>query len=398
MKHNRPMPNTRRLALTVFVAGGLAACGPQDRSVKIAVAVPLTGDMGTEGQGLRRAVEMAVEEMNASKHFPYKLAAVPFDDRADPKEAVSVANLVVSDPRIVAVVGPYNSGCAIPAAKVYARAPVAMVSPAATNPEVTAQQLSADWIGPKIVYRVVPTDDVQGEAAAKFAYKSMHKRRMALLHDKTPYGQGLAEQFRKTFESIGGKVVSADGISVGDKDFKALLTKIKNDSSRPEGIYFGGLYTEAGLLLKQMRELDLNDPFIFISGDGSKTPALFDVAGDAAEGAYLSIVGIPVEDLPTARDFIARYKKRWTGSSEELKPFDHFGFEAAEIIFAALDRMGPPPASGIMDRARMIAELKKTRYSGLLGVTTFDEKGDTLNKIITMTKGHPKTRSFESVR
>src|SRR3954469_19616384 len=102
----------RRIAAIAAVAL-IAACGPKEKTVKIAVAVPLTGDMGTEGQGLRRGVEMAVEEVNAAKRFPYKIEAAPFDDRADPKEAVNVANLIASDPSIVAVIGPYNSGCAI---------------------------------------------------------------------------------------------------------------------------------------------------------------------------------------------------------------------------------------------------------------------------------------------
>ena len=382
----------RPAALLAALAAFTLACGPKEKVVKIAIAVPLTGDMGTEGQGVRRAVEMAVEEVNAAKRFPYKIVAAPFDDRADPKEAVNVANLIISDPNIVAVVGHYNSGCAIPAAKVYSRAPVAMVSPAATNPEVTAQQLSSDWSGPKIVFRVVPTDDVQGSYAATFAFKKLGKRRMALLHDKTPYGQGLAEQFKKTFVETGGKIVSADGVAVGDKDFKALLTKIKGDPSKPEGVYFGGLYTEAGLLLKQMRELGMKDPFVFISGDGSKTPSIFDVAGDAADGAYLSIVGIPVEELPSAKTFMENYKKRWTGSGEDLKPFDHFGYEAAQVIFAAMERAGGP------DRAKIIAEMAKTKYSGVLGETMFDDKGDTLNKIVTMTRAQAKDRAFPSVK
>lgn len=387
------MTSLRRAASALAVlALALSACGPKEKVVKIAVAVPLTGDMGTEGQGLRRAVELAVEQANAAKRFPYKLVAAPFDDRADPKEAVNVANLIVSDPRIVAVVGHYNSGCAIPAAKVYSRAPVAMVSPAATNPEVTAQQLSSDWQGTKMIYRVCPTDDVQGASAGEFAFKKLGKRRMALLHDKTPYGQGLAEQFAKTFTALGGKIVSQDGISVGDKDFKALLTKIQGDKSKPEGIYFGGLYTESGLLLKQMKELNMVLPFAFISGDGSKTPGLFDVAGDAATGAYLSIVGIPVEDLPSAKQFVEDYKKRFTGSGEELKPFDHFGYEAAQIIMAAIERAGGP------DRLKVIEELRKTDYKGLLGTTKFDEKGDTLNKIVTMTQAQAKDRAFTTVK
>lgn len=374
-------------AAVIFVA---AACGPKDTSVKIAVAVPLTGDMGTEGQGLRRAVELAVEEANASGRFPYKLVAAPYDDRADPKEAVNVANLIISDPRVVAVVGHYNSGCAISAAKVYARAPVAMVSPAATNPEVTAQQNSPDWAGPRMVFRVVPTDDVQGSYAATFAGKKLGRKRMALLHDKTAYGQGLAEQFKKTFIEQGGKIVSEDGVSVGDKDFKALLTKIKNDPSKAQGIYFGGLYTEAGLLLKQMRELGLKDPFAFISGDGSMTFGLFDVAGDAADGGYLSIVGVPADELPSAKKFVEDYKARFP--DDERKPFDHFGYEAANIIMAAMERAGGP------DRVKVIEELRKTKHEGVLGTTVFDDKGDTTSKIVTMTRAVAKKRAFDSVR
>jgi branched-chain amino acid transport system substrate-binding protein len=369
-----------------------AACGPREKVVKIAVATPLTGDTGAEGQGVKRAVIMAVEEANASHRFPYKLAAAPFDDRADPKEAVNVANLIISDPRIVAVVGHYTSGCSIPAAKVYARAPIAMVSPGATTPEVTEQQLSPDWIGPRVVFRDVATDDVQGSAAAEFAYKRLGKRRMALLHDKTPYGQGLAEQFRSTFEGLGGKVVSFDGISVGDRDFKALLTKIKGDDRKPEGIYFGGMYTEAGLLLVQMRELGLKDPFVFMSGDGAQSPVLYDVAGAAADGAYLTTIGVPVEELPSAREFMARYKKRWTGASEDLKPFDHFAYEATNIVLEALAKAGEP------DREKVLAALPGVRYKGILGETRFDAKGDTTNRIVTMTRAHWADKGFPSIR
>ena len=374
---------SKLLLLSLSILLGAFACGPKEKGGRIAGAVPRTGDMGTEGQGLRRAVEMAVEEANAAKRFPYKLEAAPFDDRADPKEAVNVANLIVSDQRILAVIGHYNSSCAVPAAKVYARAPVAMISPAATNPEVTRQQLSADWSGPKMIFRVVPTDDVQAPYAAKFAYEKLGKRKIALMHDKTTYGQGLAEEFKKTFLALGGKIVTEDGISVGDKDYKALLTRIKD--AKPDGLYFGGLYTEAGLIVKQMRELGMKTPFF--SGDGAKTPSLFDVAGDAAEGAYLTIVGVPVEQLPSAQKFMADYKKRWTGASEDIKPFDHFGYEAAQIIFDALDKSGP-------DNAKLIEELRKTNHNGLLGTTTFDEKGDTLNKIITMTRAQAKDRTF----
>lgn len=377
----------KRCALPALLLAASAACGPKENAVKIAVAVPLTGDMGTEGQGLRRAVELAVEQANASKRFPFKLEAVPFDDRADPKEAVNVANLIISDPKIVAVIGHYNSGCAIPAAKVYARGGLPFITPAATNPEVTRQQLSSDWSGPKVIFRVVPTDDVQAPFAADYVAGKLRKKRLSILQDKTPYGQGLAEEFKKRFVALGGKVVSEDGISVGDKDFKALLTRI--DSLHPEGIYFGGLYTEAGLILKQMRELGMKE--LFISGDGTRTGALWDVAGDAADGAYLTMVGVPVEDMPSAKQFIDDYRKRWTGAGEDLKPYDIYGYEAAQILFDALAKAGP-------DRAKLLDALRQTKHAGIVGTTVFDEKGDTLNKTITMTRADAKSRSFPAVK
>jgi branched-chain amino acid transport system substrate-binding protein len=378
---------TRRLLLPLAALVAAAACGPKEKTVKLAVAVPLTGDMGTEGQGLRRGVELAVEQANAAGRLPYKLEAVPFDDRADPKEAVNVANLIISDPSIVAVIGPYNSGCAIPAAKVFARGGIAMITPAATNPEVTRQQMAPDWTGPKIVFRVVPTDDVQGAYAAEFVSKNLKKKKMSLLHDKTPYGQGLAEQFKKTYLELGGKIVSEDGVSIGDKDFKALLTRLKSVGA--DGIYFGGLYPEGGLILKQMKELGMKQ--IFVSGDGSRTPGLMDVAGDASDGAYLTMVGTPVELLPAAKQFITDYKARFKGADEELKPFDHFGYEAAQIVFDALAKTGP-------DRAKLVEALRQTKHEGVLGTTRFDEKGDTLNKIVTMTQAVAKDRTFPVVK
>lgn len=373
----------RRVCLCAALGLAASGCGPKEKVARIAVAMPLTGDMGTEGQGVRRAVEMAVDEANSAGLFPYRLEARSLDDRADPKEAVNVANLIVSDPSVLAVVGHYNSGCSIPAAKIYARAGIPMITPASTNPEVTAQQLKPDWTGLKSVFRVVPTDDVQGAYAAEFVRKKLKLSKMAVMHDKTAYGQGLAEQFKASFEGGGGKAVSYDGISIGDKDFKALLTRIKD--AGPDGLYFGGVYAEAGLILKQARELGIEFPFF--SGDGAKTDTLFTVAGAAADGAYLSITGVPVEYLPTAKEFVAEYKRRYSGPGMELKPFDHFGYEATRIILEALKRSGP-------DRAGLLEALRRTRYDGLLGTTTFDEKGDTLNKIITMTRADFRDKAF----
>jgi branched-chain amino acid transport system substrate-binding protein len=378
----------RALLLAVLLIS--CACA-RERTVRIAVAAPFTGDLGSEGQGILRAVELAVEQANAAQRFPYKLEAVPFDDRAEPDEAVNVADLIIADPSIVAVVGHYNSGCAIPAARVYAQAPIAMVAPSATAAELTLQQLKPDWPGPKVVFRVCPTDDVQGDYAADYVYGKLHKRRISIIHDKTAYGVGLAERFRMTFAALGGHILSDDGIAEGLKDFKPLLARVKQ--LHADGLYFAGVYTEAGLAVKQMRLMGM-DKTLFLSGDGAKTPGFFDVAGDAADGAYLTTLGIPVELLPRARQFMDDYRRRWIGEDEGLRPFDHYGFEAAQIIFDALEKAGPQDR---YDRAKLIKNLSRLKHDGLLGVTAFDRKGDTLNKIITMTRAEAKDRVFPAV-
>lgn len=350
------------------------------------MAAPLTGDMGTEGQGLLRAVELAVEQVNAAKRFPFLLEAAPYDDRADPKEAVNVADLIVSDARVIAVIGHYNSGCALAAAPIYAQAGMPMITPSATNPQVTLQQLAPGWPGPRVVFRVVPTDDVEGAYAGDFAFRRLRKRRIALMHDGTPYGRGLALEFKSAFVKSGGKILSEDAISPGDKDFRALLSHIK--AERPDALYFGGVYTEAGLIVRQMREVGMDAAFL--SGDGAKTPSLFDVAGTAADGAYLTVVGTPVELLPAAKSFVAAYRQRWPGADEGLKPFDPMGYEAAQVLFDALAKAGP-------DRPKLLEALRLTRRDGILGPMSFDDKGDTLNKTVTMVRADAKDRSFAAV-
>ena len=375
----------RRSFWPFLLAFAFAAC-KQDNAVKVAVVMPLTGDMGSEGQGLYRAIELAFEQANAEHRLPFRVETVKFDDRADPKEAVNVANQIAANPRIVAVIGHYNSGCAIPSAKVYARVPMALVTPAATNPEVTAQQLRRDWNGPKVVFRICPTDDVQGGFAAGFVLSKLGKKRLCLIHDKTAYGQGLAGEFKKSFVAGGGKILSEDGITVGDKDFKALLTRLK--TLRPDGIYFGGLYPEAGLLVRQMRQLGFS--VTFVSGDGVRTPGFFDTAGAAADGVYVTMGGMPVERLPRATAFLEAYAKRWSGSGEAIRPYDHYGYEAAGVVLDALAKAGA-------DRAKTLERLRQTHHEGILGLTSFDEKGDSLNRAVVMTRARSSDKSFPIV-
>jgi branched-chain amino acid transport system substrate-binding protein len=239
----------------------LPGCSPHEKVVRIAVALPLTGDIAELGQGIKRAAELALEQADRQHRYPgFKVEIEAFDDRSDPKEAVDVANRIVSDPSVIAVVGHFNSGCSIPASQVYARAHLAMISPAASNPKLTQQQLDPSWHYPKAIFRVNTTDDVQGPFAADFAVQKLKALRACIIHDKTAYGQGVAEEFKRRFESLGGTTLSFDGITVADKDFNALLTRLHE--LHPQVIYWGGDYAGGGLVVRQARGVGEKAPFI----------------------------------------------------------------------------------------------------------------------------------------
>jgi branched-chain amino acid transport system substrate-binding protein len=208
--------------------------------------------------------------------------------------------------------------------------------------------------------------------------KNLKLRRAAVLHDKTPYGQGLAEEFKKEFEAKGGQAVSFDGISTGDRDFKALLTRIKADN--PQVLYFGGIYNEGGLIVKQARELGLKA--VFLSGDAVQSPEYFKIAGESAEGSYITNVGVPPEQIPSAKVYLDAFKAKYPGV--DMQPYDHYTYEATMIALEALEKAGIQGDGQTVDRSKMIDFLRTLKYDGVLGHTAFDEKGDTLNKAVTV--------------
>ena len=349
-----------------------SGCGPKEKVTRVAVALPLTGDIAALGQGLKRACALALEDAIAAGKFQgMKVEMVAFDDRSDPREAVSVANRIVSDPSVVAVVGHFNSGCSIPASQVYARAHLPMISPAASNPKLTLQQLEPDWKYPRSIFRVNTTDDVQGPFAADYALKTLKVRRASVIHDKTAYGQGVAEEFKKRFEAAGGQIVSFDGINVADKDFNALLTRIHDEKA--EILYWGGDYAGGGLVVRQARDVGITAPAIL--SEANYDPEYLRVAGPAAEGTYVTFLGAPADLLPSAQAFVKRYEARYP--NDELKAYDHWGYEAMSIILDLIHDVGP-------DKEKILAALPKIKHEGVLGVTQFDEKGDTLNKTIRL--------------
>lgn len=361
----------RRAALAAIAAAVLFSCQPKTETIPLAVALPLTGDIASLGQGLKRAVQMRVDEANQKGETPLPIELVIYDDRSDPKEAVSVANRIAANSRIAAVIGHFNSGCSIPASRIYAQAGLPMISPASTNPELTEQQLTPQWTWPRCVFRVNTTDNVQGAFGADFVHRQLKARRVAIIHDKTAYGQGVAEEFRRRYLDNGGRVAAFEGLQTGDRDFRPLLTRIKG--TNPDAIYFGGIFSEGGILLRQARDIGIEAPFV--ASEANYDPAFINVAGEAAEGAFVTFLGSPPELLDTARGFVERYKEKYP--DEQIKSYDHYGYEVASILVEALKSVGP-------DRKKIIQFLRTLSFNGVLGTTRFDEKGDTLNKTVTL--------------
>lgn len=354
--------------LLFFFGFFLNCCAPKneinEKIVKIALVCPLTGDVAAMGQGMKNAAVLAIEEANRNKLLKYtRFELLALDDRADPKEAVNAASQIVSDKDVYGVAGHLNSGCSIPASAVYHRHNVLMISPASTNPKLTLQ-------GFKNVFRICTTDEVQGSFAAEFVYKNRNFKHLAVIHDKTPYGQGLAEEFRQTFQALGGTVLCFEGINLGDRDFKALLIKIKN--LNPQAIYFGGMYQEGGLISKQAKQLGLDIPLI--GGDGIYSPEYMKIAGKASEGDTATMIGLPAEKLPKAKDFIKEYRTRFPDT--DMQPYDPYTYDTINIIIEAIKNAG-------MDREKIIEHVRTIEYEGLIGTTRFDDKGDTLNKKVT---------------
>lgn len=348
----------KKIVLFIFIIGiALAGCQKKDQNVvRVGIAGPMTGPQAKLGTDFGNGARIAIDEWNEKGGvLGKKIEVIVGDDAADPKQAVSVANKIVNEGSI-GVIGHFNSSCSIPASDVYNRSSVPMITPASTNPLLTER-------GYKGVFRVCGRDDQQGSIAAKFVTEKLKLKRVAILHDKTTYGQGLVDEFRKSLGK-GIEVVHYGGIIQGDKDFKAVLTDVKGKN--PELIYFGGIYPEGGLLVKQARELGMDVPFM--SGDGVIDPVFIEIAGkEAAEGTYLTFSPDP-QNIPTARAFIDKYRARFG----ELGPYSIYAYDATNILFTAVK------AAGSTDGKKISGKLHSLPFNGALGTIRFDEKGDVM--------------------
>ena len=325
----------------------------------------MTGDQSKMGIDVKNGAELAVREWNERGGvLGKKIDLLDEDDQHDPKQAVSVANKLVND-GIAGMIGHFNSSASIPASSVYNKAKIPMITPASTNPQLTEQGFTN-------VFRVCGRDDQQGLVAATFVADMLKLKKVAVLHDKTTYGQGLADEFVK---ALGSRVAVVDynGISQEDKDFRAVLTALKGKGA--ELLYFGGIYPQGGLIIKQARELGIHIPFM--SGDGVIDQKFVEIAGPASEGSYLTFSPDP-EHLESAKDFLKSYKAGYG----EPGPYSIYAYDAANVMLRAIETAKTTEGAAV---SRAIHEMQHT---GAVGGLQWDEKGDVLRSpyVVWITK------------
>ncbi len=366
---------TPALWTAVFAALCVGACKPNAQGaadaspvIRIGSAAPLTGEIAHLGKDNENGVRMAVDDINAAGGVKvgdktYHLEMVGEDDKADPREGTLAAQKLV-DEGVIAVVGHLNSGTSIPASRIYADANIVQVSPSATNPKYTEQ-------GFKTTYRVVANDNQQGSVLANYAAVDMKARRVAIVDDRTQYGQGLADVFERVAKDKGLQVVDREFTTNKASDFNAILTKIR--ATKPDLVMFGGMDSTAAPMARQMKELGINAPML--AGDGSCSPEFIKIAGDAASLMTCSVAGESITKMAKGEDFLRRYKAKFGTDTQLYSPYS---YDAVFAIVDAIKRAGKP------DRAAVVAVMPQTSIDGLSGHIEFDARGDLKNGAISL--------------
>ncbi|MEY3202530.1 MAG: hypothetical protein RIR70_2080 [Pseudomonadota bacterium] len=363
------------LTVAMLAALALMACGkkeepkqaapatpaaPPEVVVKLGHVAPLTGPQGHLGKDNENGARLAVEELNA-KGLEIGGAKVKFellseDDQADPKQGTVVAQKLV-DAKVNGVIGHLNSGTTIPASKLYSDAGIPQISGSATNPKYTDQ-------GFKTAFRVMANDVQQGKVLGEFATGNLKAKKIAIIDDRTAYGQGLADEFEKAVKASGGEIVAREFTNDKATDFAAILTKIKG--KKPEVVFYGGMDAQGGPMAKQLKTLGIKAKFL--GGDGMCTPEFIKLAGDAAaDSQYCSLPGMPLDKLAGGAAFKEKFVKRFGG---EIQLYAPYVYDAVMVMADAMKR------ANSVEPAKYLPEVGKTDYEGVTAKIGFDEKGD----------------------
>jgi branched-chain amino acid transport system substrate-binding protein len=367
-------------ATATLAMGLLAACSGEKAStddgkkgdgganvIKIATQSPLSGGSATLGEAIKLGAQLALEEQKDKfKDLGFDIQLVPYDDQGDPKKGVANAELLGADKAILAVVGHLNSGVAIPSSVTYEKYKIPMVSPANTATDVTDRGLAA-------VNRIVARDDFQGPAGAEFAVNKLGAKKIFVIQDKTAYGTGLAEAFKAAAEELGAEIVGFEGITVGEKDYNGVLNQVV--AQAPDLVYFGGLYSEGGLIIKQGREKGLEVPFM--GGDGLDSSTLVEIAGDAVKNTFITSVAGDTTATDAGKDFAAKYKDKY---GKNVESYSAYGYDSMGVVLKGIEDAingndgKLPSREQVRDAVRAV-----TDFQGVVTTVTFDDKGDNEN-------------------
>ena len=340
-------------------------------TIRIGTVSPLSGSGAHQGKDIENGARMAIDELNAKGATvggkPVKWVLQPEDDGADPKMGTAAAQKLV-DAHAVAVVGHLNSGTTVPASKIYNSAGIPQISPAATTPLYTHQ-------GYKTAFRVVANDGLVGRTLATYSIKTLHATKIAVIDDRTAFGQGLADEFVKGVKAAGGaQVVSRQFTNDKATDFNAILTQIR--ARKPDVVFYGGMDAVAGPLLKQMKALGMEAKLV--SGDGICSEKLPQLAGDALGNDHVLCVvagGVTGPEETAANAFSERYRQRY---KMDLQTYAPYAYDAVMVFAKAIQQ------AGSSDPAKFLPALAKINHQGVTGTIAFDPNGDLLNAALTL--------------
>lgn len=377
------MSGFARIALPVCAALALAACGQKQETattetasaaaesianIKIGFAAPLTGPQAHYGKGYQNGAQMAIDDVNANsptiggKKVQFELLAE--DDMADPKSATQIAQKFV-DMKVAGIIGHFNSGTSIPASKIYSDAGLAQVA-MATAPAFTAQ-------GYKTTFRSLTSDTQQGSVLGKYVVEKLKAKQIAIIDDRSAYGQGLADEFEKAAKAAGATIAKREFTSDKETDFTAILTSIK--AVKPDLIFFGGADAQSGPMVKQKKRLGISAPLV--SGEMTRSDTFLKLAGSEAEGTIASMAGVPIEQMPDGAAFLERYKAKY-GDMEIYTPY---GYDATRVLLAAMLK------ADSADPAKYLPVLATIEHVGVTSAhISYDEKGDLKEGGITVYK------------
>jgi len=346
---------TKLVAIIGLAIASLMGCSKEADSIKVALVGPTTGPVAQYGDMQMIGAKMAVEQINATGGVNgKKLEAVVMDDVCEPKQAVAVANQVVNQ-GIKYVVGHLCSGSTQPASDIYEDEGILMITPASTSPAITER-------GFKMVFRTIGLDSQQGPVAGRYIANSIKPQKMGIIHDKQQYGQGIAGEVKKTVESMGIDVVLFEGVNKDQKDFSALVTKMK--SAGVDFVYYGGYHPELGLILRQSREHGFNARFMGPEGVGNKD--ISTIAGDASEGLLVTLPS-DFSKVPANAGLVDAFK---ANNEDPSGPFVMPAYAAVQIIADSIR------ATSSEDPKMLAAHMRKSSFDTPIGKVAYKENGD----------------------